>query len=55
LARFSFRARAPIHDGEPVVVVGGRGGELAALDAEDRVVMTATAEPAKGAPPWTST
>lgn len=55
LHRFAFRARAPIHDGEPLVVVGGPSGELVALDAEDRVVMTATAEPARGAPPWTST
>lgn len=55
LRTFSFRARAPIYVEEPIRLHGGPSGSLAAVDAEGGLLMTATAVPARGAPPWTST
>lgn len=54
LRAFSFRAMAPVYVGESVAIVGGPDGSLAAVDEDGRLLMTATAEPAEGGTPWTS-
>lgn len=51
---FAFRARAPAFVGESIRLVGDASGRLWATDADGGLLMTATATPARGAPPWIS-